>query len=181
MKNIQTVALEELWKDNTDGHIPVLVEIFNPDLKWTDGSDDQENMYLRVISDSNPVIYNGKKYLPCKFGYTPPEENGKSIGQASITISAVDTRIVELLRSCQVECEVTVVAVFAKKVIVTEDNEEHTTYQFYPLDELKSKMESANYTRTTAQLNLVYNDVLKLNVPRNIATRDKVPSVNTDA
>lgn len=180
MKNIQTVALEELWKDSTDGHMPILVEFFNPDLKWKDGSSEQENMYLRVINDSNPVIYKNKKYLPCKFNYTPPEENGKTIGQASITISAIDTRVVQMLRSCQVESEITVVAVFAKKTIVTESGVDRTTYKFYPLDELKSKMESANYSRTTAQLNFVYKDVLKLNVPRNIATRDKIPSVNID-
>ncbi len=180
MKNIQTVAMEELWKDDTDGHIPVLMEIFNPDIKWSDEKSEQENMYLRVIDDSNPVIYKGKKYLPCKFNYTPPEENGKNIGQASITLSAIDTRIVELLRSCQLECEVTVVAAFAKKVTVNENNEERTTYRFYPLDELKAKMQTASYSRTTAQLNLVYNDVLKLNVPRNIATKDKLPAVNAN-
>lgn len=181
MKNINVVAMEELWKDDTDGHIPVLMEIFNPDLKWADGTEDQENMYLRVIDDSNPVMYKGKKYLPCKFIYTPPEENGKNVGQASITISAIDTRIVEMLRSCQVACDVTVVAAFAKQTTVNEGGNEVTTYKFYPLDELKAKMDSATYSRTTAQLNLVYKDVLKLNVPRNIATKDKLPSVNENA
>ena len=67
MKNINAVALEELWKKDTDGHIPVLMEIFNPDIKWEDGSLEQENMYLRVIDDSNPVMYKGKRYLACKF------------------------------------------------------------------------------------------------------------------
>jgi len=172
--------MEELWKEDTDGHIPVLMEIFNPDIKWADGSDEQENMYLRVIDDSNPVIYQGKKYLPCKFNYTPPEENGKNIGEASITISAIDTRIVEILRSVQVECDVTVVAAFAKKTTVNEGGQEVTTYRFFPFDELKAKMQSATYSRTTAQLSLVCKDVLKLNVPRNIATKDKLPSVNAN-
>ena len=181
MKNIQTVAMEELWNDSTDGHIPVLMEIFNPDIKWSDDNIEQENMYLRVIDDSNPVVYKGKKYIPCKFSYTPPEENGKNIGQATITLSAIDTRVVQLLRSCQVECDVTVVAAFAKKVVVNEGGTNTTTYKFYPLDELKVKMQSATYSRTTAQLNLVYKDVLKLNVPRNIATKNKTPSVNKNA
>ncbi len=180
MKNIQTIAIEELWKDDTDGHIPILLEIFNPDIVWNDGSLEQENMYLRVIDDSNPVMYKGKKYLPCKFNYTPPEENGKTIGQASISISAIDTRIVELLRSVQATCEVTVVATFAKKVTVNEGGNEITTYRFFPLDELKSKMQSATYSRVVANLSLVYKDVLKLNVPRNIATKDKLPSVNVN-
>lgn len=178
MKNIQTVVMDELWKEDTDGHVPVLMEIFNPDIKWTDGSLEQENMYLRLIDDSNPVIYKGKKYIPCKFNYTPPEENGKSIGQASLTISALDTRVTELLRSVLEPCEVSVVAAFAKKVTVNAEGNNITTYKFYPLDELKARLESATYSRSTAQLNLVYKDVLKLNVPRNIATKDKLPSVS---
>ena len=172
--------MDELWKDDTEGHIPILMEIFNPDIKWNDGSFEQENMYLRVIDDSNPVVYKGKKYLPCKFNYTPPEENGKDLGQASITVSAIDTRIVELLRSVDVECEVSVVEEKKKKITVNESGNDVTTYRFFPIDELNSKMQSASYSRVTAQLNLVCKDVLKLNVPRNIATKDKLPSVNAN-
>lgn len=177
-KTIQTVALEELWKSDMNAHIPVLIEIFNPDIRWDDGSLEQENMYLRVIDDSNPVIYQGKKYLPCKFTFTPPEESGKNIGQASITISAIDSRIVQLLRSVELECEVTAVAAFAKKVVVTVSGEQITTYMFKPLDQLKTSMQSATYNKTTATFNLVFKDVLKLNVPRNVATKDKLPSMS---
>lgn len=176
-KNIQTIAMEELWKQNTDGHIPVLLEIFNPDIKWNDGSLEQENMYLRVIDDTNPVIYKGKRYLPARFEFTPPEENGKTVGQASITLSAIDTRVVQMLRSIELQCEVTVMAMFAKMVT----SQGTLTYQFVPLDNLKTKMPSATYNRITAQLNLVYKDVLKLNVPRDTATKNQLHSVNPDA
>lgn len=176
-KNIQTIAMEELWKQNTDGHIPVLLEIFNPDIKWNDGSLEQENMYLRVIDDSNPVVYKGKKYLPARFEFTPPEENGKTIGQASITLSAIDSRVVQLLRSIDLQCDVTVMAMFAKLV----NQQGSITYQFVPLDNLKSRMPSASYNKVTAQLNLVYKDVLKLNVPRDKATKNQLPSVSANA
>lgn len=176
-KNIQTVAMEELWKQNTDGHLPVLLEIFNPDIKWEDGSLEQENMYLRVIDDSNPVVYRGKKYIPARFDFTPPEENGKTIGAASINLSAIDTRVVQMLRSIELQCEVTVMAMFAK--LVTQQGT--LTYQFVPLDNLRARMPSASYNRITAQLNLTYKDVLKLNVPRDKATKNQLPSVNPNA
>lgn len=179
-KTINTIALEEIWKKDTDGHAPVLMEIFNPDIKWEDGSLEQENMYLRVIDDTNPVMYKGKKYLPCRFTYTPPEENGKTIGQASVQLSAIDTRVVQLLRSVEVPCQFSIVATFAKMTTVTEEGQERTTFQFYPLDELTAKMQSATYNRVTAQLNIVAKDVLKLNVPRNVATKDKLPSVSAN-
>lgn len=172
-KNIQTEALEELWKQNTDGHLPVLLEIFNPDIKWSDNSLEQENMYLRVIADSNAVIYKEKKYLPSSFVYTPPEENGKTIGQSAISISAIDGRVIQMLRSIELPCEVTVMAMFAKRV----SGSGNTTYKFIPLDNLKTKMLSASYNATTAQFNLTFKDVLKLNVPRDLATKDAMPSV----
>lgn len=175
-KNIQTIALEELWKQNTDGHLPVLLEIFNPDIKWGNDELEQENMYLRVIDDSNPVVYRGKKYIPARFNFTPPEENGKTIGNASIELSAIDSRVVQMLRSIELQCDVTVMAMFAKKVTSS-----GVTYRFLPLDNLKTKMNSATYNRTTAQLNLVFKDVLKLNVPRDKATKNQLPSVNVNA
>ena len=176
-KNIQTVAMEEIWKQNTDGHVPVLLEIYNPDIKWDDGSLEQENMYLRVIDDSNPVIYKGNRFLPACFSFTPPEEDGKTVGQASITLSSIDSRVVQMLRSIELQCEITVVAAFAK--MATESGK--TIMKFYPLDNFKAKMPSATYNRTTAQLSLVYKDVLKLNVPRDMATKNTLPSVDANA
>lgn len=171
-KNIQIIAMEEIWKQNTDGHIPVLLEIYNPDIKWNDNSLEQDNMYLRVIDDSNPVVYRGKKYLPCRFEYNPPEEDGKTIGQASITLSAIDSRVVQMLRSIELQCEINVMAAFTKS---------GNRYKFLPLDQLAAKVSSASYNRTTAQMNLVYKDVLKLNLPRDVATKNKLPSVNENA
>lgn len=171
-KHIQTLAMEEIWRQHTDGHIPVLLEIYNPDIKWNDGSLEQENMYLRVIDDSNPVVYKEKRYLPASFEFTPPEEDGKTIGQASITLSSIDSRVVQMLRSIELQCEVTVMAAFTKS---------GSQYRFLPLDQLKAKLPSASYSRTTAQLNLVYKDVLKLNVPRDTATKNLLPSVDANA
>ena len=176
-KNIQTIAMEEIWRQSTDGHIPVLLEIYNPDIRWDDGSLEQENMYLRVIDDSNPVTYKGKRYLPARFEFTPPEEDGKTVGQASITLSAIDSRVVQMLRSIELQCEVTVMAAFAKMA----SKEGKVIMKFYPLERLKAKIPSASYNRTTAQLTLVYKDVLKLNVPRDIATKNALPSVNANA
>lgn len=170
-KVIQTAVTEELWKSHVDGWFPVLAEIYNPDLKWQDSSLGQDNMYLRVISDSNAVVYRGKKYLPCRFTYTPPEKNGKQVGQASITISALDSRIVQMLRSVEIQCEITVVAGFVKSGSV---------YRFIPLDTFRGTVSSASYNRTTAQLDLTYKDVLTLNVPKDIMTKDMLPSVNSN-
>lgn len=182
MKEISTIALEEIWKQNTDGHIPVLLEIYNPDIKWGDNELEQENMYLRVIDDSNPVMYKGKRYIPACFEYTPPEEDGKKISEASITLSAIDSRVIQLLRSIEIPCDITVMATFAKCVDYDEAlKREKTVFKFYPIEYLKAKAKAASYDRTTARLSLIYKDVMSLNVPRDIATKNQLMSVAEDA
>lgn len=176
-KNLQTVAIEEIWKSQSDGFLPVLLEIFNPDIKWEDNDVEQENCYFRVISDVNGVTYQGKKYMPCKFEFSLPEENGKSIGNASISISAIDTRIVQLLRSIDSECKVTLKAFFAKEAIKVEDGKEKTVIKFFPIDALKATLSSASYTRTVASFNIIFKDALQLNIPAEVVTKDKLYSI----
>lgn len=166
---IQTAAMEELWQSHIDGYFPILLEVYNPDIKWDDNSTGQENMYLRLINDSNSVKYGGKMYLASAFTYTPPEKNGQKVGDASITISVLDSRVMQMLRSVDVPCEVTVVAGFVKN---------GSTYKFVPLDKLKAVILSATYDRATAKLSLTYKDVMSLNIPKDTATQDMLPSVN---
>lgn len=170
-KNIETEALEEILKSHSEGHLPILMDIYNPDIVWGDNSLEQENMHLRVINDSNKVRYKGKIYIPCSFDFKAPEEDGKTMGNASINISAIDSRIVQLLRSIDLICEVTVIASFAKS---------GTVYQFYELAEYKFKMKNASYTRTSASLTLQSDDVWSLSVPRDTATKDRLPSYNDE-
>lgn len=168
-KTIQTSAMEELWQSHIDGFFPALVEVYNPDIKWSDSSSSQDDMYLRLINDSNSVKYDGKLYMASSFTYTPPEKNGQKVGDASITISVLDSRVMQMLRAVEIPCEVTVVAGFVKS---------GTVYKFIPLDRLKAVIPSATYDRATAKLSLTYKDVMSLNIPKDIATKDMLPSVN---
>lgn len=167
-KKIQTIAMEEIWKSQSDGYLPVLIDIYNPDIKWDDDSLGQENCHFRAISDTNAVVYKGKRYLPCSFNVKLPDEDGEKIGDATVTISSIDTRIIQLLRSIDMQCEVTLEAFFAKQ---------GSKIKFLPLDSIKAAIPSASYNRTTATLRLEFKDVLQMNVPAEKATKDKVPSV----
>lgn len=180
-KVLQTVAMEEIWKSQSDGYIPALLEIYNPDIKWSDQSLGQENCYLRVISDTNAVMYKGKRYLPCRFTFTMPEEDGKKVGDAAVTISSIDSRIPYMLRSIELQCEVSVNAFFAKQTVTGQDGEEHTVIRFLPLDSVKTVLPSATYNRSTANFRLVFKDVLQINIPAEVATQDRLPSVNENA
>jgi len=169
--DLRTVTMEEIWKSTSDGYIPALLEIYNPDIKWDDPSLEQENCYLRVISDTNSVIYKGKRYLPCKFTFTLPEETGQKIGEASIVISTIDSRVISILRSIELQCTVKITAFFAK---------EGSKYKFYYLDSFKATLPSVTYNRSTASFKVVFKDALQVNVPAETATKDKLPSVKED-
>ena len=117
MTHVDVLTVQDLWKENIDGYFPYLLEIYNPDIKWTDeekAAYEQEDSYLRVICDDNKVTYSGKVYIPAAFEFTPPESDGTKIGQASLTISSFDYRIKRMLRSIKLESEVTVMAFFVK-------------------------------------------------------------------
>lgn len=174
---IDVVTMTELWKEDVDGYLPILMEIYNPDIGWTQDEIDtyqQENSYLRLIADESRVVYKGKTYLPCAFDFTPPEIDGKKVGNASISISALDARVKQLLRTIKIPSDVRIVSLFAK----TEKS--GTTgkfiYQFAELQSTPFKMTSASSSKTTATFNLTFSKNMAQNIPFDVATADRVPS-----
>ena len=173
---VDVITMRELWKENTDGYIPILLEIYNPDITWSEdekASYAQVDSYIRLISDNSRVVYKGKTYLPCAFTFTAPEVDGKKVGAASISISALDARIRKLLRSIKLPSEANVVSVFCK-------SEKGTTgqyiYQFSEIQTTPFMMNSAGSNPTTATFNLVFDKDMAQNVPYDLATPDRVPA-----
>lgn len=173
---LDVITIGDLWKQNVNGYLPVLMEVYNPDISWTAEEQamyGQTNSYLRLIADENRVVYKGKTYLPCAFDFDPPEIDGKKIGNASISISALDSRVKKVIRMIKVPSEVNVVSMFAK---VEKDG---TTGKFiYKFAELKTTpfmMNSVSNNATTATFSLVYGKDLSQNAPFDVATQDRVP------
>jgi len=173
---VDVITMQELWKQDVDGYMPVLMEVYNPDIKWTaeeQAAYEQDNSYIRLIADESRVRYKGKTYLPCAFDFNPPEVDGKKIGTASITISALDTRVKRLLRSIELPSEIRIVSLFAKT------QKDGTTgafiYQFAELNSAPFKMTSASSNKTTATFNLTFGKNMGQNIPYDVATPDRVP------
>lgn len=180
-RNIQTYVLSELCKSHIGGTLPVLLEVYNEDLVWGDNSFEQENMYLRVINDTQSVRYQGKKYIPCAFEMTMPEEDGKSVKPPTLTISAIDSRMIQMLRMAKTKSQVTMKACFAKRREETEGGKIKEKFAFYPLANYKFKVASANCTRITAQLTLEVESVMSLQASRDKATVDKFPALGSES
>lgn len=168
-KRIDSLTEKELWSEHTDGHIPVLLEIYNPDIVWGDNDYEQDNMYLRVINDTNQVMYHGKRYLSCAFSYKPPAEDGTKVGNATITISNLDSRVQQILGSIKLVSDVKVVAMFAKP--------EEKKFLFRDLSSWTFQMETANATPSTATFNVNPDSVFQLNVPRDTMDKTQLNSI----
>lgn len=176
MINLDVVTMQELWNKDTDGYLPVLLEIYNPDIAWTEEEKSvygQEDAYLRVIADENKVVYQTHTWLPCAFDFTPPETDGSKIGQASISITALDARVRKLLRKIRLPSKARIVAMFARQ---TKETDGHFTYRFRPLNTMTFQMNNATSDKAKAVFNLVFSNSLQQNVPYDIATQDRTPS-----
>jgi len=171
---LDVITINDLWQKHIDGYLPVLMEIYNPDIIWTQEEKTaygQEDSYLRVIADDNRVVYKSKTYLPCAFTYSPPELDGKKIGTASISISALDSRVKKMLRTISLPSEATIVSMFAK---ATRENG-NVIYKYREISSKPFRMNTANSTKATATFNLSFGKNLIQNVPYDIATQDRVP------
>lgn len=176
MSHIDVVTMKDLWDSNTDGYLPILLEIYNPDIVWTDKEKSfysQEDSYVRFIADEIKVVYKGKTYLPCAFEYTPPESDGSKIGSASITISALDTRVRQVMRSIQLPSEINVVALFGKQ---EKSENGGFIYKFVELNTMSFTMTTASANKTTASFNLDFDRSLMQNVPYDMAVQERVPA-----
>lgn len=177
MSHLDIITEKELWSKDVEGYIPVLLDIYNPDITWTEEEKTvygQEDSYVRFISDETKVVYKGKTYLPCSFEYQQPETDGSKVGNATITISALDSRVKKLLRSIQLPSEAKVVAMFAK--VNRNDDSGKFIYKFVELNTKSFKMSTAGSSGTSATFNLMFSSSSNQNIPFDSATQDRVPA-----
>ncbi|MBQ0111955.1 MAG: hypothetical protein KBT03_02385 [Bacteroidales bacterium] len=167
-KHLETITLEELFQQNTDGNLPFLMDIEHDDIEWEDDALGQDKGHLRLINDSVTVKYQGNKYLPSFFSFVMPSEDGKTVGNTSVTISAIDQRIIKVIRNIKDKPKVTFVALFARK-----DN----TVVFSKLFKYTFEMNSVSWDGVSAKWNLVFDPAMQLQVPRDKATLIRCPSV----
>lgn len=179
-KNIDSITLEELFSSSTDGSIPILLDIVHDEITWTDAKDDsgkyndlsQEEGHLRLINSTTPVRYNGNKFLPSVFSYTAPSTDGKTVSGTTITISAIDKRIVEVIRLIKSKPTCTIEAFFTK----LSDKE----FMFHKLNHYEFEMASVTWDETTAKWSLVFDPASQINVPIDLGTKFRTPNADQE-
>ena len=175
-KTITVATLKELFEENSSGVIPILADVQHDGIVWTDNSYEQEDHHLRLINDTCAVKYNGHKYLPSNFSFTMPEENGKKIGSTTITISAIDQRITEIIRSITEKAPKLVIESF----FVKRDVDGNTAYAFSKMCHYEFEMTNVRWDSLNAQWDLVFDSTMQLNVPLDEANDLRCPAINEE-
>lgn len=168
VKNIDSMTIEELYSQDTASSIPILLTIRHGGIVWTDNSGAQENGFLRLINSNVPVIYEDKKYLPANFIFELPSEDGKKVGDTKISISAIDQRIIEVIRSIDSNPIAEITAVFQ---YISE-----TEITFKKLYNYRFEMQSVEWNGVSAQWKLMFDPAMNVNIPADLATSIRCPS-----
>ena len=166
--NIEAATSEELFKQDTDGCIPLLVDITDDNIIWNSPDSLDENGHLRLVYGNIPMIYEGKKYRPANFSFEPPSEDGVKVGSASVTISAIDQRVTEIIETIESSPHLTVIAAYSKM-----GDEE---FVFSKLYHYEFTMGSVQWDGITAKWNLTYDSAMEQNCPVDMATEARCPA-----
>lgn len=164
-RNIEQIAMTELFGSSTDGNIPVLIDITH-DALVIEG---QDNGHLRLINSTAAVRYKNKKYIPCSFQVSLPSEDGKKIGNASVSISAIDQTIIEVIRSLRSSPRAVIEDFFTK---IDEDR-----FLFSKIGHYEFEMNSVSWDEKAAKWNLIFDPVSQSTVPRALGTKTRCPSI----
>ena len=183
-RNINSVTLEELAQKNTAIFLPVLIDVKHPEIVWKNQTGLEhpfQDGHLRLVNDTRGINYKGDDeiayyYAPCTFNLKLPKEDGKKVSNATITISCVDSRIIEVIRSVEEDLTCRIVALFAKKT----NDEGRTVYVFSKQYGKEFTMGSVTWDGVTATWELEPDPVMNLNVPRDMASAFRTPGASED-
>lgn len=180
-RKISTVVLDSMNQRSDSIFLPVLLDITHPEIVWGDvieGDSIQQDGHLRLVNDVRGVRFKGNDlethyYAPCNFSIKLPKEDGKNKGVATATISAVDGRIIEVIRSVSEDIECQVIAFYAK----IKNENDAVQYVFSKLYGKKFQMGGVTWTSTSAEWTLDPDKIMDLNIPRDKGSMFRFPAI----
>jgi hypothetical protein len=139
-------AQREIARRNTQAKFPLLIEITSDDI----GS-------LHYANSDQDIIYEGDIYYASIFALEPPDKDGDKIGNARITISAIDQEWIYRIRSTQKPARLRFIA-----VIIYGDN---GNYQLEKLEENSFTLRSASWNEIAISWDLIFDENMTILLP----------------
>lgn len=131
-------------------------------------NDGTETIY-RYANADKPVTYNDEVYESAVFKITPPETTSTKIGNATLTISAVDQQWIEKIRKTKKRAFIKFVA-----IIQYADNEEMVAEPIFDNDFV---LTNASWDDISITWNMVFDDKWDIKVPSHLCDSINCPGV----
>lgn len=141
---------------NTEALTPYLVEIHNDDLGT-----------FRYANIDGNVTYEGNTYAPAYFQIDPPEKTESGIGNAKITISAVDQKWIKRIRSTRKRSSMRLIS-----VVIYEDG---GNIEVEAVEEMSFKLTAAEWNEISISWEMEFDDVMQINVACDVADSLNMP------
>lgn len=165
-------VIEELHKRNSSGSLPILIDVQHDKIVWGQKylqTGKYENGHIRLINDTRGVIYKGQWYFPSAFNYSAPSDDGKIEAKASVTVTAIDKSFRTTIDNMDEGGTATITTVFEK--ISTDE------VVFTPIKTLVFEISDVTWDKLTAKWTLARDPVSTINIPRDLGTIQRCPSV----
>lgn len=180
-RGISSIVLNSEAEASDSIFFPILIDIRHYGITWAGGATgdyEQQDGHLRLVNNTQGLKYKGDDeepmyYAPCTFNLKMGESDGSKKSTANITISAIDGRIIEVIRSIDEDLTCKIVALYGK----VENKSGSVKYTFSKLSGKEFRMGGVSWNGTSAQWELNPDDILDMQIPRDKGSYFRFPSV----
>lgn len=139
-------AAKQIARQRTAAKFPYLIKITHP-----------EYPPMLYVNSKTDLQFNGEIYNAASFSIQPPDRDGSKIGDATLTISAIDQVWTEKIRSTQKPAKIQFIA-----VIVYEGN---SIVGIEALEENSFTLRGASWNETAITWQMVFDENMAIIVP----------------
>lgn len=155
---LSSYAKQQILRTRTQAMFPYLIEVTHKDFGT-----------LRYANSDFDIEYDGQTYKASSFSIDPPDKDGGRIGNASITISAIDQFWIEKIRNTNKYAHIRFIAA------IKYDNAGNAVVE--PIEDYEFTLKNASWNEISIQWEMVFDDVMNIVVPCDRATAQKVPAL----
>jgi hypothetical protein len=112
---------------------------------------------LYYTDASENITYDGKVYTAAAFTIQPPDKDGSKIGDATLTISAIDQVWIEKIRETQIPAKLRIIAAIVYK--------EGSFAGIEPLEENSFTLRAANWNDISISWSMHFDENMAIIVP----------------
>jgi hypothetical protein len=155
---VSSFSRRQITQQRTAASFPCLIEITHPEYP--------EMLYTNA---SENITYDGKVYNAATFSIQPPDRDGSKIGDATLTMSAVDQVWIEKIRSTQKPAKLRFIAVIVYQ--------EGSIAGIEPLEENTFTLRAANWNEIAITWSMHFDENMAIVVPAEKCNAQTTPGI----